>query len=301
MNVKVLVIGGSSLLGGKLINSLIGRNFEVYGTYRETPLPNSECTSFFLDIRNAARTINLMKELSPDIVIHTAAQTSVDECEVNKTRAAEVNVQGTRNIAMACDNAGSKLVYVSTDYVFDGTRGMYKEEDETIPVNYYGETKLAGEREVKEICSDYIIARTSVLYGWGQKQNFASWVIRELSSGRKISIVSDQYNSPTLADDLAGIIVLLLEKDKRGIFHTAGSERISRLEFARKIIKTFALNKDLIKVVNSDEMTWAAKRPKDSSLDVSKVSKIKKPSDIDESLGKMKRQQPPPPLLKRTG
>lgn len=291
MDAKVLVIGGSGLLGGKLINALIRENFEVCSTYKETPASNSECASFYLDIRDSVRTINLMKELSADVVIHTAALTSVDECEVSKTLAWEVNVEGTRNIASACNNSGSKLMYLSTDYVFDGRFGMYGEEDETNPVNYYAETKLEGEKIVKELCLDHIIARTSVLYGWGHKQNFASWIIKELSLGRKINIVRDQYNSPTLADDLADILILLLEKGQTGIFHTAGSERINRLEFTHRIVKTFALNKDLVKEVNSDEMTWVAKRPNDSSLDVSKVSKIKKPLDIDESLDRMKRQQ----------
>jgi dTDP-4-dehydrorhamnose reductase len=291
MDAKVLVIGGSGLLGGKMITSLLRESFEVCCTYKETPVSNSGCASFFLDIRDSVRMNNLINELSPDVVIHTASHTNVDDCEVNKAFAEEVNVQGTRNIATACNNFGSKLAYISTDYVFDGKRGMYKEVDETIPVNYYGETKLEGEKIVKMLCKDHIIARTSVLYGWGPKQNFTSWVIRELSLGRKINIVSDQYNSPTLADDLADILIGLLEKEETGIFHTAGSDRINRLEFTKKIIKTFALNKDLLKEVGSDEMTWVAKRPNDSSLDVSKVSKIKRPLGIDESLDWMKKQQ----------
>ena len=128
-----------------------------------------------------------MKKIYPDIVIHAAAFTNVDDCEKNKDRAFAVNVQGTRNIADAVEKIGAKVVYISTDFVFDGKKGMYKEIDSTKPINYYGITKLNGERIVDKLLDDYIIARTSVLYGWNPfSQNFATWLINQLENRNKI-------------------------------------------------------------------------------------------------------------------
>jgi len=178
---------------------------------------------------------NLIRKTAPDVVVHTAAFTNVDRCELDRKKAYQINVEGTRNVALGARN--SKVVYISTDYIFDGEVGMYHENDKPNPVSYYGQTKFEGEQIVQDICDNYIIARTSVLYGWHTRLNFVSWVIHELQKGNKINIVTDQFNSPTLVDDLAEQIIMLIERDKRGIFHTAGGERISRYEFVNDIVR----------------------------------------------------------------
>ena len=120
-------------------------------------------------------------------------------CEVDREGAWRTNALGPKNVASAARISAAKLIYVSTDYVFDGERGMYREDDPTSPINYYGESKLAGERFVQEICQDYVIARTSVLYGWNPvRQNFVTWAVDEMKKGNRINIVNDQYTSPTL-------------------------------------------------------------------------------------------------------
>jgi len=253
----------------------------------DVDLPSKLKNLFHLDITNKKDMV-LIKKLSPEIIIHTAALTNVDYCETNKEKAWNVNVEGTRNIAEVSREVNSKLIYISTDYVFDGEKGMYKEDDRTNPVDYYGKTKLEGEKAVRELCDDYIIARTSVLYGWHPKPNFVTWVIGKLEQGHSINIVEDQFNSPTLADDLAELISELIDKNETGIFHTAGSERISRFKFVEKVAEVFNLNRNLINPISSDELDWIAKRPTDSSLDVSKVSKIKRPLNIMESLKLMR-------------
>lgn len=283
---KILVTGASGLLGTRLVNS--SKNFEVYGTYYQNPVNLGQGKTFRLDV--SERSVSkYIRKLSPDIVVHTAALTNVDRCEIDPKKAYKANVEGTRNIVLGAMN--SKFIYISTDYIFDGEVGMYQEDNEPNPISYYGQTKLEGEQIVQKMCKNYIIARTSVLYGWHTRLNFVSWVIHELQKGNKINIVTDQFNSPTLVDDLVEQIMVLIKQDEQGIFHTAGGERIDRYTFAVKIARLFELNQSLITPITSKSLNWVAKRPKDSSLDIKKISKLKKPLDIPQSLERMKRQK----------
>ncbi len=282
----ILITGGGGLLGSKLATTLSDK-YKTFTTYNTHTIGLRNSCSFYLDITNKKEVQKLIRELSPDVIIHTAALTDVDYCETNKKDAWSVNVEGTGNIAEASKRADSKFVYISTDYVFNGREGLYKEDDQPNPINYYGKTKLEGEKLVQKL-DDHIIARTSVLYGWHSKLNFVTWIIQELKQEHRIDIVKDQFNSPTLADDLVDMILKLIETEKEGIFHVSGSERISRYDFAKKIAGIFELDANLINPITSDELNWIAKRPLDSSLDVSKISIIKRPLNIEEGLKKMK-------------
>ena len=281
-----LLVVGSGLLGSNLAKIAVNE-FTAFTTYNEHPLDMEGCKSYYLDITNR-EDITLIQKLNPDYIIHTAALTNVDHCERDKRLAWNINVEGTKHIAEIARKINAKLIYISTDYVFDGNKGMYKEDAPTNPIDYYGETKLEGEKIVKDL-GDCIIVRPSVLYGWNPiKLNFVTWVIQELKKGKEINIVNDQFNSPTLVDNLAELILELIEEEGEGIFHVSGSERINRYDFAIKIAETFDLNNDLIKPITSDQLNWIAKRPMDSSLDVSKISRIKKPLDIEDSLTRMR-------------
>jgi len=278
---KILIIGGSGLLGKRLNEFLEKTDYEVYATYHQNPIKKKGY--FQLNITRKPDVIFIMKKIAPHIIIHTAADTNVDRCEINRKSAYEINVQGTKNVAVASENVGAKLMYISTDYVFDGKKGCYKEIDATNPINYYGVTKFEGEETVKTICSDFIIARTAVVYGYNKK-NFATWIIERLKKGNKINIVDDQYISPTLNVDLAEQLMAIIENDKQGVFHTAGAERINRYEFAIRIANSFDLDKTLINSVKMSDMNWVASRPYDSSLNVSKISRMKKPYNIRKAI-----------------
>lgn len=217
----------------------------------------------------------MIVKAKPDVTLHAAAETGVDKCEVCKKDAWMVNVEGTKNVVKACNKINAKLIYVSTDYIFDGEKGFYVEEDEPYPVNCYGLTKLKGEEFVRKCCKDYAIARASVLYGWHPwKVNFATWVIETLRQGKQITVVDDHYNSPTFADNLAEVLLEIVKKDLRGIYHVAGSERISRYGFASKIAETFSLDANLVEPIKMSELkVWVAKRPKDSSLCIDTIRK----------------------------
>ncbi len=280
---RVLVIG-AGLLGEEFIK-VAGKEFVVYGTYH-TQRVNMK-NMYKLDITNKKNTFELINKIKPDAIVHTAAYTDVDGCESNKETAYKINVKGTKNVATVAKSLNAKLVYISTDYVFDGKKGMYKEEDKPKPINYYGYTKLRGEEIVKEICSNWIIARTCVLYG-KEKYNFVTWIINELKNSRNINVVTDQFITPTYNLDISQQILELIKKEKTGIFHTAGSERISRYDFALKIAEIFNLDNTLINRIKMEHLNWIAKRPRDSSLNTNKISKIKKPLAVGESLKIMK-------------
>ncbi len=258
---------------------------EVSATCNSNPLKKENV--FQLSITDRTQIERVFRKVSPAVVIHTAAFTNVDGCEREREKAHLVNVEGTKNVALESKRHDAKLVYISTDYVFDGQKGLYKEDDETNPINVYGLTKLQGEEVVKDECDGFIITRTSVIYGTGRK-NFATWIIEELTKGKELTIITDQFVSPTLNTDLAHQILALISADVTGVFHTAGAERISRFEFARRIAEGFNLDPDLIVPIESKDLNWLAKRPKDSSLDVSKVSRTGKPLKIHNAIKTLK-------------
>jgi dTDP-4-dehydrorhamnose reductase len=290
--VKLLVTGSSGLLGTKLCQMALRKNFEVYAAYREhKPLYGTPVKFNILDLKAGQQ---MFDTLGPDAVVHAAALTDVDKCELEKELAWETNVEATRNLARLCGEHDATLVYVSTDYVFDGEEGMYKETDEPSPISHYGLTKLKGEEAVQTL-DNYCIARGSVIYGSTPatgKTNFALWLLQKLNRKEEIRITTDQWNSPTLNVNMAEMILETLEKRTHGTFHLAGATRLSRYEFAQSLAKTFDLDPKYITPVQSVQIEWIAKRPKDSSLDVNKAKRTldTKPLEIDEALKIMKKE-----------
>ncbi len=278
---ELLVIGGGLL--GRAVAKASRESFRTALTYNSHPLQMEGCATYPMDITGR---VDLIRSLKPEYIVLTAAMTNVDGCEEDRQGAWKANALGPKNVASAAKDLGSKLIYVSTDYVFDGERGMYREDDQTSPINYYGESKLAAEGFVREICQDSLIARTSVLYGWNPaKQNFVTWAMEEMKKGNRINIVNDQFTSPTLSSNLADMILAI--KDQTGVFHTCGSERINRYDFSIKIAKAFCLDESLINPITSNHLSWKARRPMDSSLDTSKVSRFTKPLNVEEGLNAM--------------
>ena len=287
---RLLITGASGLLGNKIVK-LVKKDYRAIPLHNTKPLyPNS----LKLDVTNQKQVSDLFSRLKPKVVVHTAAETNVDKCETQKKLSWKINVDGTRNIAEACQKSGAKLLYISTDYVFNGKKGNYNEEDEPNPINYYGITKLEGEKQIISHCRNHVILRTSVLYGWHPwKQNFVTWIINTLKQNKELTVVEDHYNTPTLADNLAEMALETVQKDLQGLYHASGSERISRYEFAKQIAKIFNLNQSLIKPIKMSQLTaWIAKRPRDSSLNTDKIQKqLKtKPLNITEGLNRMKKE-----------
>lgn len=245
-----------------------------------------------MDISDRVRVFDVVGNVRPDIIVHAAAETDVDRCESEREIAWKVNVDGTKNLAEAALCVGAKIVYVSTDYVFDGEKGLYREDDKMNPINYYGATKLEGERFTQQTTKEHAIVRTSVLYGWHpSKKNFVSWVLDSLRKGQTTMVVDDHWNSPTLADNLAETILRIVENDAHGVYHVAGKERIDRFRFAVKIAEHFNLEKSLLKPIQMRDLkAWVARRPRDSSLQVEKAERDLgvKLLDVDQGLKLMR-------------
>lgn len=294
---RILITGGSGLLGTALIYTLsVTEGYEIYTTYNTNPLYVEGASFIPLEITDRKQVFQILESVAPDVVIHTAALTDVDLCEMEKEKAWQVNVEGTRNVADASKGVGARLVYISTDYVFDGEKGSYSEEAKTNPVNYYGVTKLEGERVVDRHASDYLITRTT-LYGWNVLggHTLATWVIDKLQNGEGISGITDQLGSPILVNDFSDVLLSLIEKQINGTYHIASSEKITKFDFAVKVGEAFGLDVGLISPIRSKELErradLVARRPKDVSLDVGKVSnelQIKLP-DIHKGLERMKK------------
>jgi dTDP-4-dehydrorhamnose reductase len=284
--VKILVIGASGLLGTKLTQYALQLGHTATSAYTQHRPSYGE--PICLDATNGANVQEAIQSIKPDIVFNTASITDVDLCEEQPELAMRVNGQAVGSIARACNKTESFLIHVSTDYVFDGERGRYLEDDETGPINAYGRSKLLGETELAHNASHYLIARTSVLYGWGRlhRANFATWLVTKLRAGEPVSVVTDQIASPTLNTNLAKMLLEAAERRLTGIIHMAGATPMSRYEFALKLSKICDFNGDLLTPVTRSATGWKARRPRDSSLDVTKAARLldNKPSAIDEAL-----------------
>ena len=289
---KLLITGASGLLGAELSQMALAKNHRVYAAYNQhKPLYGTPVDLNILDLEAEQRILDKMK---PDAVVHAAALTDVDKCELEKRLAWKTNVEATENVVRLCKKRDIFLIYVSTDYVFDGEKGMYEETDKPAPVNHYGLTKLKGEEAVQTL-DNYCIARGSVIYGSTPttgKTNFALWLIDKLQKKEEVKIATDQWNSPTLNVNMAEMIIEALERRVNGILHTAGATRLSRHEFAEHIAKTFNLDTKHITPIQAKHLKWVAKRPKDSSLNVKKAQQrlTNRPLRIHEALEKMKEE-----------
>lgn len=290
---RLLVTGGSGLLGSKIAVISLLKGYETYSGYNEHLTNKGQPVK--LNVCDLSNITAVFDRTKPDAVIHAAALSDVDKCEREKTLAWKVNVEGTKNIAEASKSHASFLVYISTDYVFSGEKGMYKETDETNPINYYGLTKLEGENIVKRIDGEWCIARPSVIYGAtpaAGKVNFALWVLNKLQEGEPIKIINDQWVSPTLNTNLAQMILEIVERRLTGTYHLAGATPLNRHEFATLLAEAFQLDKGLISPSKSDEMKWLATRPQNTSLNVEKATETlkNKPLKIEDALKKLKEE-----------
>jgi len=256
---KVLVTGAKGMLGQDLCPILEDEGYEVV----ETDIDN-------LDITDKNNVYDVLKRENPEIVIHCAAYTNVDKAEEEIETAKKINVQGTENIAKFCGENDITLVYISTDYVFDGELkdGFYNPEDKTNPINIYGITKRNGEEMVKKYCKKYYIARTSWLYGIHGK-NFVETMI-SLADKPELKVVDDQIGCPTWTVELSDGIVKLLNNEDFGTYHVCGSGKTSWYGFAKEIFKLLNLEVN-IKPCNTEEFPRPAKRPKYSPMDNNKI------------------------------
>lgn len=256
---KYLITGGTGQLGYDIIKELINRNEKDYLA------PSSKK----MDITNQKQVEKIILNYKPDIIFHCAAYTAVDKAEEDKKNCYNINVNGTKNIVSVAEKINAKVVYISTDYVFDGTKeGIYEIDDKTNPINYYGYTKLMGEEEVKKL-KDYLIVRISWVFGINGK-NFIKTMLNLADTKDEISVVSDQIGSPTYTKDLSKLLLDMIKENKQGLYFATNEEYCSWYEFAKYIFEINNKNIKVNKILTKDYKTLA-NRPLNSMLSKNKL------------------------------
>ena len=295
MSKKILITGSNGLLGQKLVELIIkDPNYALIATARgANRLPKNIKGYIYeaMDVTNREETLSKIQQLKPDYIIHTAAMTNVDQCETDRDACWELNVRATETLVEASRVNNVFLLHVSTDFIFDGENGPYDEEAEANPISFYGVSKLAAERMVFKSANliRWAVARTVLVYGIAHdmsRTNIVLWVKKSLEDGKNITVVNDQFRSPTLAEDLAIGCFLIIQKEAQGIYNISGKEVMTPLEMAMRTADYFQLDTTLITETDSSKFTQPAKRPPRTGFIIEKAAKTLgyKPHTFEEGI-----------------
>lgn len=292
---KVLITGANGLLGQKCVQ-IFSPDYEVLGIdiQDNSYIKNKNYVYQKSDITQRTTLKKDVLPFFPKYIINTAAFTNVDASESNKEACWKINVDGIKNLIYLAGKINAKIVHISTDYVFDGENGPYKETDIPKPLGYYGKSKLASENALLQCDLEFAIARTMVLYGVANniRPNFVTWLIDKLRNKENVTIVDDQFGNPTLADDLASAIKKIIQHENWDLFHVSGSEFVDRYSFALKIADIFKLDKSLITAIKTTDLNQQAPRPLKSGFILDKLKEeigLEMPG-IEQSLKTIKKQ-----------
>ena len=288
---NAVVIGASGLVGRALMRKLNSEQIPALGTYRTKP----ESQAVPLDITDPLGVREFLVRIRPSIIFMTAALTHVDYCEDHPDEAIQINVEGPRSIATAAGRLGARLVFYSTEYVFDGSAGPHSEEAQPSPLNVYGRTKLEAERVIATILPDCLILRTAVVYGWEpDSKNFAIQVYERARAGERMTIPFDQISNPTLAKYLAEVSVKLVQQGVSGVVNVVGKDWLPRSEFALALVKLFGGNPDLVIPVSTASLNQQASRPLRGGLRTEKLRELmgSEAMSLADALEKLKCQIP---------
>jgi dTDP-4-dehydrorhamnose reductase len=273
LNRPFLVTGISGLLGLNLAECLRLSGVGLCGLSWRQKVKLEGLRCFSSDLREAGRAKALIEELRPHILIHCAAATNVDWCERNPQEAFSINANPCAELASAMNEVGGTFVLISTDSVFDGGTGNYREGDEPRPLNAYARSKLAAEEIVSTHAKKWVIVRGN-LYGWNgqQKNSLSEWIVQELSAGRAITGFEDVVFAPLLASDLSQLLLETVERDLQGLYHAGARDAMSKYEFARLLAEICGLDSDLIKKGRLADSKLAAPRPLNTALISAKLA-----------------------------
>jgi dTDP-4-dehydrorhamnose reductase len=272
---SILITGGSGFIGENLTDRFLREHHRVFLVTRGQK-PRAAAEGFFsVDLGVRDLFSRALGDLHVDAVVHTAAVVSPDECQRDPVRAHAVNVEGTREVAEWAEARRARMIYFSTDLVYGGDRSFYREEDPPTPTNIYGQTKLAGEDEVRRICSDWAVLRLALSYGptRGTRGDW-TWKMREaLGQGRNLALYTDQFRTPAYAGDTAEAVLRLARGEGRGLYHMGGRERVSRYAFGLEFARVYGIPNERIVPVCMADQPMGAPRAADCSLDTEKISR----------------------------
>jgi len=291
---KILITGANGFLGYYLVEQLLRKNFIVIATGKgPCRLPFFHHSNFQyeeMDFTDPFSIHDVFEKIKPDVVVHAGAMSKPDECELAQMKAYLVNVEGTVQLLINSADIKSFFIFLSTDFVFDGKRGMYKEDDSPRPVNYYGRTKLEAEEAVKEYEYDWAIVRTVLVYGKNHSghSNILKIVKEKLEKGEEYNVVDDQVRTPTYVEDLAKGIISIIEKKATGVFHLSGKDILTPYQMALQTAEHLNLDNSVIKKVTAASFTQPAKRPLKTGFIIDKARKELdyEPVSFDEGLKK---------------
>jgi dTDP-4-dehydrorhamnose reductase len=293
--VKILITGANGLVGRKVIRLLTQRKaHQIFATSQKRVQFGSDVEFFTVNLIYSD--INkLVDTLKPDVLIHCAAISSPDACEVDRYSCSKLNVEVTSRLAAACRDYGTHLILLSTDFVFDGKKGGYAETDTPSPILYYGETKRDAEKAITDLNIGATIVRTSLVFGYEEhlpRPNIAVKIIEHLKNGKTYKVPFDQIRTPTFAEDLASALVSLSENRMGGIFHIAGGEIISVFDLSMRIANVFGFDESLLLATSTKELAEPALRPLNTSLDIQKAKSMLgyNPTPLTDSIQILKEQ-----------
>ena len=278
---KILLTGSNGMVGSWLAEKLSGSSHQTLATGRsdcrlDPTLFHSNFKYQQLDITNSDEVDNQIQQFQPNLIIHGAAVTQVDDCEQNKSLTYSINVAGTAHLLSSAEEVNARFLYLSTDFVFSGNSGPYSEADTTEPVNYYGQTKELAEQLVIESRLSTCIIRTILLFGKSTnitRSNFIYWVKDNLETGKPIRVVNDQIRTPTYIPDLVKGIMLAVEKGAVGTYHISGKEVFTPYDMAMEVADHLNLDKKLITPVDASTFTQIGKRPQKTGFHIEKAEK----------------------------
>lgn len=271
--IENLVIGASGMVGENLLQQLYRLDRNSAGTYWK----HNRADLLQLDIRDNTSVQTLITQLRPRIVYLPAALTNVDECERHPLETSAINVNGSKNVIDAVNMIGGKFIYFSSDYIFNGENGPYREEDPASPICEYGKQKWQVEQMIKDQLQNYLILRTTIVYGWeSQGKNFIQRLINNLRAGISVRVPIDQLGSPTYAPNLAEAAVELAKSKYIGIYNLVGPQLVNRYDFALEAARVFGLDEKLIQSVSTTNLNQPASRPLHAGMIPSKAQAVLK-------------------------
>lgn len=265
---RILVTGSNGLLGQKLTDlCLSDPEIELIASSKgPNRHPVKAGYSYEdMDILDSGQIERVVEKYLPDTIINTAAMTNVDACENDQQNCYALNVEAVKSLITSCERHDIQLIHLSTDFIFDGENGPYREEDNPNPLSYYGQTKLDAEELLKNSSCRWVILRTIIVYGIVNdmsRSNIVLWAKSALEKGNPINVVDDQWRMPTLAEDLASCCLLAAKKNAEGVFNASGKDMLSIIELVRKVAEYWGLDQSLIKPISADSLNQTAKRPK---------------------------------------
>ena len=262
-------------MGGHLI-AQAKDEWEVFATYQSRPISPPDVTSLALDLADEKAIEDAVEKIQPNVIIHAAAWSNIDGCEKEPERAFHINATATEILAELTSRLGCRLVFVSSDMVFDGETGDYTEDDDTRPINVYGKTKLMGEKFIQSVCQNYVIARSALIYGYPvtNASSFSEITLQTLRSGKIMPLFTDQFRTPILVQNLTQALLEIAGMSFTGIVHLGGAQRVDRYTFGRRLAVLNRFSEAQCRAVSMADVPMAATRPRDVSLNIHKAKRL---------------------------